>query len=173
MQPDCSQFFKQLFQSSSSSAWADLKAADCSIDIPKNKYLKASVEVYLELLHDIINYWISVPIFETVSHWNMGPKGKCKVTEWQFDVIITEKVLEAHFQKDLQREMPLSNWIFYQRNVYRHSSVSWRKKKKLYKCNQFQVLKVLVYYLLVSELLLKCIFNFFDQLMASTAFLST
>lgn len=67
-------------------AWADLTPADYSTDIPKSKCQRASAEIYLELLLHLINYWISVLIFERLSHWNVGPKSKCGVTVWQFDV---------------------------------------------------------------------------------------
>lgn len=155
-------------------AWADLTPSDYSIDIPQSKCSKASVEVYLEQLLHVINYWISILISETLSHWNVGTKGKYKVTVWQFDLSHNRRSQKRTLAKiPSDRDVSLSNWVFHQPGIYRHSSISWRGKKKLYKCNQFQVLKVLVYYLLVSELLLKCIFKFFDQLMASTRFLST
>lgn len=49
------------------------------------------MEAYLELLCDIINYgYLSLSLRQC----HMGPKGKCKVDVWQFDVIITEKGLK-------------------------------------------------------------------------------
>lgn len=120
LQPDCSWCFKQLFQSSS--AWDDLKASDWNTDIPKNKCLRASVKVYLELLCDIINYgYLSL----SLRQHHMGPKGKCKVAVWQFDVIITGKGLKRSTLPN-----PLSNWMFCWRDIYRYASVFCREKKR-------------------------------------------
>ena len=135
LQPDCSWCFRQLVQSYSS-VWADPTPSDYSIDIPKSKCQGVSLEIYLELVLHIINYWISVLIFETLSHWNVGPKSKCKVTVWQFDMSHNRKRSQKRTlaKRPSDRDASLSNYFTEQAFIDILQFPG--EKKKLYKCNQ-------------------------------------